>query len=159
MNWEAIGAVGEILGAIAVIGTLIYLAVQVRHSKKLLERNEKFAASQVYQARVGFRIDVINQVINPDIAELYVKWQGGHERPPPEVLMENFDNLSASEKLQVEFLNRNALHTIDNALYQKQLGLIDEEQAAEVVKRLKRQIPIWEHMKIEIPPRLRKYCE
>ena len=30
--WEAIGAVGEILGAIAVVLTLVYLAVQIRHS-------------------------------------------------------------------------------------------------------------------------------
>jgi hypothetical protein len=33
MNWEAIGAVGEILGAAAVVGTLIYLASQVRYAK------------------------------------------------------------------------------------------------------------------------------
>ena len=32
MNWEAIGAVGEILGAIAVVATLIYLSIQIRHS-------------------------------------------------------------------------------------------------------------------------------
>ena len=33
MNWEAIGAVGELLGAAAVVFTLGYLAVQVRHAK------------------------------------------------------------------------------------------------------------------------------
>ncbi len=33
MNWEAIGAVGEILGALAVVGTLAYLATQVRYAK------------------------------------------------------------------------------------------------------------------------------
>jgi len=32
MNWEAIGAVGEILGAIAVVATLIYLSIQIRQS-------------------------------------------------------------------------------------------------------------------------------
>ena len=32
MNWEAIGAVGELLGALAVVLTLGYLAVQVRQS-------------------------------------------------------------------------------------------------------------------------------
>jgi hypothetical protein len=32
MNWEAIGAIGEIIGAVAVVGTLWYLAVQIRHS-------------------------------------------------------------------------------------------------------------------------------
>ena len=33
MNWEAIGAVGEILGAFAVVLTLLYLAVQVKYAK------------------------------------------------------------------------------------------------------------------------------
>lgn len=32
MNWDAIGSVGEILGAIAVVATLFYLANQIRHS-------------------------------------------------------------------------------------------------------------------------------
>ena len=32
MNWDAIGAVGEILGAAGVIGTLAYLAIQIRKS-------------------------------------------------------------------------------------------------------------------------------
>lgn len=32
MNWEAIGAVGEILGAAAVVLTLLYLALQVRQN-------------------------------------------------------------------------------------------------------------------------------
>ena len=30
MNWEAVGAVGEVLGALGVIATLGYLAVQIR---------------------------------------------------------------------------------------------------------------------------------
>ncbi|MDD9890877.1 MAG: hypothetical protein OXU30_11110 [Gammaproteobacteria bacterium] len=30
MNWEAIGAIGEIIGALAVIATLIYLAAQIK---------------------------------------------------------------------------------------------------------------------------------
>ena len=33
MNWDAIGAIGEVLGAAAVVVTLGYLAVQVRHAK------------------------------------------------------------------------------------------------------------------------------
>ena len=39
MNWDAIGAVGEILGAIAVLITLIYLATQVRRSNELSRFN------------------------------------------------------------------------------------------------------------------------
>jgi len=34
VNWEAIGALGEIVGALAVVLTLAYLAIQVRHAKE-----------------------------------------------------------------------------------------------------------------------------
>ena len=37
MNWEAIGAFGEIIGAVAVVASLLYLATQVRHSNKQSE--------------------------------------------------------------------------------------------------------------------------
>lgn len=39
MNWEAMGAVSEALGAAAVFVTLIYLAVQVRHARAEVARN------------------------------------------------------------------------------------------------------------------------
>ena len=34
MNWDAIGAIGELIGGAAVIATLIYLAIQLRQSTK-----------------------------------------------------------------------------------------------------------------------------
>ena len=33
MNWEAIGAIGEIVGALAVFGTLLYLVFQLKQVK------------------------------------------------------------------------------------------------------------------------------
>jgi hypothetical protein len=39
MNWEAIGAVGEVLGAATVLITLGYLAVQIRHSNQALQNS------------------------------------------------------------------------------------------------------------------------
>jgi hypothetical protein len=35
MNWAAIGAIGELVGGIAVIGTLVYLASQIRQNTKI----------------------------------------------------------------------------------------------------------------------------
>jgi len=43
MNWEAIGAVGELVGAVAVVATLIYLAGQLR-------QNTNAVRSATYQA-------------------------------------------------------------------------------------------------------------
>jgi len=39
MNWEALGAIGEVLGATAVFVTLAYLTVQVRHARREAVRN------------------------------------------------------------------------------------------------------------------------
>ena len=35
MNWEMVGAIGEVFGAFAVLATLAYLAVQIRQNNKL----------------------------------------------------------------------------------------------------------------------------
>ena len=40
MDWDAIGAIGEILGATAVLVTLIYLARQVRQNTDQQKREE-----------------------------------------------------------------------------------------------------------------------
>ena len=40
MNWEAIGAIGEIVGAIAVVATLVYLARQVTAARTALKRQQ-----------------------------------------------------------------------------------------------------------------------
>jgi hypothetical protein len=58
MNWDAIGAIAELFGALAVLTTLIYLAVQVKHSRDLLEENRNPSMSQVYQDRSRNRIDI-----------------------------------------------------------------------------------------------------
>lgn len=39
MNWDAIGALGEVLGSIAVFVTLGYLAVQLRHARSETRRS------------------------------------------------------------------------------------------------------------------------
>ncbi len=39
MNWEAFGAIAEMIGGVAVLVTLVYLALQVRQNSVLLEQN------------------------------------------------------------------------------------------------------------------------
>ena len=34
MNWEAIGVIAEVVGAVAVVVSLVYLAVQIRHQSR-----------------------------------------------------------------------------------------------------------------------------
>ena len=47
MNWEAVGAIGEVGGAVAVVVTLAYLAVQVRQNTRgLLEAASRETTAQ-----------------------------------------------------------------------------------------------------------------
>lgn len=45
MNWDAIGAVGEILGALAVFASLIYLALQIKQNTQSLRASAKHDAT------------------------------------------------------------------------------------------------------------------
>jgi hypothetical protein len=48
MNWEAIGAIGEIVGALAVVLTLVYLAFQVRYARNAtLDQNRLTRSSAI----------------------------------------------------------------------------------------------------------------
>ena len=67
MNWEAIGAIGEVAGALAVFGTLLYLGlqmVQVRgdlHLASLRDINQQFS-------------DIYNLIsASPELAKLLFK--------------------------------------------------------------------------------------
>ena len=81
MNWEAFGAIGEIIGAFAVIVSLVYLAIQVRN------QNRETRIASVHEILEGFRTE-ISVFRNAEFAELLKK--GGAD----------FDSLSATEKIQ-----------------------------------------------------------
>ena len=48
MNWEAAGAIGEIVGATAVVLTLIYLAKQIKDSSTQVKVNSLTALNTIY---------------------------------------------------------------------------------------------------------------
>ena len=48
MNWDAIGAIGELVGALAVVLTLFYLALQVRQSRRQEEIQSFQSAIEVF---------------------------------------------------------------------------------------------------------------
>lgn len=88
-NWEAIGAVGEIIGAVAVLVTLVYVAIQLRlntqqqsENAKALRRNEMNSAMQNWSDLRR------TEMSDPLLAEIIVKAQ------------ENFDALSKAELIR-----------------------------------------------------------
>lgn len=73
MNWEAIGAIGEAIGAVGVIASLIYLAVQVRASTRASAVESKLASTRM-------RTDFLNYLIeSSDLNNLFNQGRQGIE--------------------------------------------------------------------------------
>ncbi len=73
MNWDAIGAIGSILGALAVLATLVYLSVQVAQTQRIA----KLQASQNLN-------DMFNQsfalvAMSPELARQVHRLERGDE--------------------------------------------------------------------------------
>jgi len=54
MNWDAIGAIGQVLGSLAVFVTLGYLAVQIRHAQEQAQRALSQSRSETFREFVAF---------------------------------------------------------------------------------------------------------
>lgn len=154
IEWTAIlGNIGEFVGSLAVLVTLIYLTVQVRHSKKLLEENRKIALGQAYQTRTGFRLEGSRAHMDPTWTETQAKLRGGSKEVPMEVLLANFEKLSPSEQLQVKYFSEGIVHAIDNNLFQRELDLIDNT-TDDFTPSIIKQYPIWEKSGAFLPRRV-----
>ena len=57
MNWDAIGAIAELLGAIGVIASLVYLAGQIRHSREQMSENTRNVRIASEHSRAHQRMD------------------------------------------------------------------------------------------------------
>jgi hypothetical protein len=90
MNWEAIGAVSETLGAVGVIASLIYLASQLRS-------NAVASAVEAKLTTTRFLTDFNRDLINDP--RLYDLWERGAK---------DLDSLERDEFVRFSNLNLNA---------------------------------------------------
>ena len=74
MNWDALGAIGELVGAMAVVATLAYLAVQMRQNNKLSRATAVQTVSQQNLEFLGML------ATNPDLRELWIKGAEDHDK-------------------------------------------------------------------------------
>ncbi len=74
MNWEAIGAVAELVGAVGVILTLGYLAYQIRQNTVQLEQSTLSAkAAAVSASNATLRENRQSIFENADMADLFMR--------------------------------------------------------------------------------------
>ncbi len=159
MSIQDLGAIGEFLGSIFVLVTLIYLAVQVRHSRDLLEENRKLALSAVYQARTGFRISLAVDSMDDSWVNIQSKLFNGYEFQQVDIQIPNFEKLTVEEKLKVVFWHEARTHIRDNALFQIDLGFADEHLLETTEQGIRLLYPLWIHIGISIPPRIQEWYE
>ncbi|MGI9204461.1 MAG: hypothetical protein ACR2Q3_10650 [Woeseiaceae bacterium] len=67
MNWEAIGALGELIGAGAVVISLIYLAIQIRG------QNSEARIAGMHAVSQGFRDGIGSLAEIPHVASVWIK--------------------------------------------------------------------------------------
>lgn len=67
MNWDAIGALGEMIGAGAVVVSLIYLAIQIRG------QNFETRVAGMHAVSEGFRDSIGSLAEHPHVAHVWIK--------------------------------------------------------------------------------------
>jgi hypothetical protein len=111
MNWEAIGAAAELLGAIGVIVSLFYLAYQIRRNSESVEAATALSISEATQQRL------LVPAQSPELAGAILRAFRG-------------EDLSEVEREQVRFFTRASMRGIENAFIQYRRGMISVEAFA-----------------------------
>jgi hypothetical protein len=145
---QVLGNFGEFFGAIAVVGTLIFLALQVRHSKESMDANtrsldasRKLAMAQTYQARAEMRISSSRfEADSEHVAPLMDKLETAGWPKNGSA----FEELSTLERRRVSAWVTVSQRQLDNYHYHYQQGLLDEEYWENViVKAIQSLAPRW----------------
>lgn len=141
-----LGALGELLGSIAVLITLVYLAVQIRQNTMSMQESRKLALAQTYQMRSdALQMMLVNAADSENIGPIITRLTGlGY----PEDISA-LEHLSELERGRFR-LWQIAQHTHwDNMYFQYQQGFIDEEYYRDSFReRVKRLAPTWQALKV-----------
>jgi hypothetical protein len=146
LNWEAIGAVGEVLGAVAVVVTLAYLAAQVRESRNA-------TAADIYQTRAMSRADADLQIaLNcPTYHEIHFKFLTSLAANGIDAAVAT---LSEKERFLVSRFNASLMVRIDNACYQHRQGLLPDPYFADVRRDIREFASLWRALGLKALPEL-----
>ncbi|RLA45254.1 MAG: hypothetical protein DRR06_07735 [Gammaproteobacteria bacterium] len=106
MNWDAIGAVGEILGAGAVVISLIYLAAQIRI------QNKESRMAAMHEISLGFR-ESLDKFGEREIADIFVRAN------------KDFDSLTEVETLRLITSAAAFFRSWEEAYIQNEGGRLD----------------------------------
>jgi hypothetical protein len=104
---DTLGNIGEFVGGIAVLATLVYLALQIRENTRALRVTSHQEAGRL---AAGLNYAIAN---HPDFAELLVR------------SLESPESLSPAERLRLEAWADNCLGTYEAIFWQRDHGFVD----------------------------------
>ena len=110
MNWDALSAIGELVGAVGVVATLFYVAVQVRQNTRAVRTTTLNAITSSHQAELRWSSD-----IGPAMMKAL-------HRPSE---MTELDTHQVTEWMTASFIAR------ENEFSQHREGLLDEDKWAQ----------------------------
>ena len=116
MNWDAIGAIGELVGALVVFLTLIYLATQIRIQNQQLQlqnRETRLAGNQELFKSITEHTQAINS--DPELIEIYYQ-----------SFTKNFSEFDTKSALRLSFIYQNQVKIWENAYYKHLDNQFDE---------------------------------
>lgn len=147
LNWTAVGAVGELLGGLVVIATLIYLGQQVRQSNRL-------ARAEAYRLTLHRFSEISHEwAVNGDTAELMVR-----------VVLNGLrrDDLSPRQRAIVGFEINSMLRLCAAVYHQERLGILPEsvyDVMGERVLGSPYMHDLWPILRSEFPEDFRRFME
>jgi hypothetical protein len=89
LNWEAIGALGELIGASVVVVTLVYLARQVRHASEQTTQ----LASQHEDERTADLVQTLYAKVQESLTNKLDHWSLSHVLEMPDTYVEVRDRI------------------------------------------------------------------
>lgn len=146
MNLVELGALGEFVGSIVVLITLVYLSIQVKQNTRSMEEGRKLALAQTYQMRSDALQMMLTHAADSDHIGPIITRLTSAGYP---------EDISALDSLSVEDRGRFRQWQIaqqthwDNMFFQYQRGFIDEEYYQDSFReRVRRLAPTWKALRI-----------
>jgi hypothetical protein len=146
MTIMELGALGELLGSIAVLATLVYLSVQIRQNTRSMEESKKLALAQTYQMRAdALQMMLVHAADSEHIGPIITKLTNvGYP-----------DDIDSLKQLNTEERGRFRQWQIaqqthwDNMYFQYEQGFLDQEYYRDSFKtRVRRLAPTWKALNI-----------
>jgi hypothetical protein len=117
MNWDAIGAIAELLGAIGVIASLVYLATQIRHSREQMSQNTRALRAGSYQQYHETQGATFLKALEVPGLDSAVR-----------LGLADFHQLNEEDAFRFNFWITSVMYQYDNGQYQFRVGLLDEDR-------------------------------